>query len=75
MPVKHSGNVSLEQITDIARTMRPRSMARHLSGTVKEILGTAQSLGCTVEQQHPHDIIDQINDGTITIPDVSIPLQ
>nr|AGH70159.1 60S ribosomal protein L12b [Placozoa sp. H4] len=67
--IKHSGNVSLEQITDIARTMRPRSMARHLSGTVKEILGTAQSLGCTVEQQHPHDIIDQINDGTLTIPD------
>lgn len=43
-------------------------MAHYLSGTVKEILGTCQSVGCTVEKQPPHDIIDQINDGEITIP-------
>ncbi len=39
--VKHSGNITLDQIIDIARIMRPRSMAKTLSGTVKEILGTA----------------------------------
>ena len=47
--------------------MRPRSMSRHLSGTVKEILGTCQSVGCTVEGQLPHDIIDKISDGEIEI--------
>ena len=47
--------------------MRPRSMARKLEGTVKEILGTAQSVGCTVEGQPPHDIIDKINDNEIEI--------
>ncbi len=47
--------------------MRPRSMARKLEGTVKEILGTAQSVGCTVEGQPPHDIIDKINDKEIEI--------
>ena len=47
--------------------MRPRSMARKLEGTVKEILGTCQSVGCTVEGQPPHDIIDKINDGEIEI--------
>ncbi len=26
--VKHNGNISLEQLYDIARTMRPRSMAK-----------------------------------------------
>ncbi|EDV29420.1 60S ribosomal protein L12 [Trichoplax sp. H2] len=67
--ILHTGNVPLDQIIDIARTMRPRSMARKLEGTVKEILGTAQSLGCTVEQQHPHDVIDGINDGSIAIPE------
>ncbi|CAI8026274.1 60S ribosomal protein L12 [Geodia barretti] len=67
--VKHSGDLTLEKIIDIARTMRPRSMARHLSGTVKEILGTCQSVGCTVEGSHPHDKVDDINDGTISIPD------
>lgn len=46
-------------------------MARKLEGTVKEILGTAQSVGCTIEGQAPHDIIDKINDNEIEIPDVS----
>ncbi|KAK6016057.1 hypothetical protein OSTOST_18463 [Ostertagia ostertagi] len=48
--------------------MRPRSMARKLEGTVKEILGTAQSVGCTIDGQHPHDIIEQIASGEIEIP-------
>ena len=65
--VKHSGNITLDNIKEIARTMRPRSMARKLEGTVKEILGTCQSVGCTVEGQPPHDIIEQINDGEIEI--------
>lgn len=59
----------MDQIIEIARTMRPRSMARKLEGTVKEILGTAQSVGCTVEGQPPHDIIDKINDNEIEIED------
>lgn len=43
-------------------------MARELSGTVREILGTAQSVGCTVDGRPPHDIIDDINDGSIEVP-------
>lgn len=66
--VQHKGNLTMDQVTDIARIMRPRSMARHLSGTVKEILGTCQSVGCTVDGSHPHDKIDEINDGSLTIP-------
>lgn len=58
----------MDQVLDIARIMRPRSMARYLSGTVKEILGTCQSVGCTVDGSHPHDKIDEINDGSLTIP-------
>ena len=58
----------MDQAIDIARTMRPRSMSRLLAGTVKEILGTAQSVGCTVDGSHPHDKIDEINEGTLTIP-------
>ena len=58
----------MDQVIEIARTMRDRSMARHLSGTVKEILGTAQSVGCTIDGAHPHDKVDEINDGTLVIP-------
>ncbi|XP_072045336.1 large ribosomal subunit protein uL11-like [Amphiura filiformis] len=67
--VQHNGNVSLDEIITIARTMRERSLARDLAGTVKEILGTAQSVGCTVEGSHPHDVIESINDGETEIPE------
>jgi large subunit ribosomal protein L12e len=82
--VKHGGDLTLDQIINIARQMRPRSMAKKLEGTVKEILGlcsssssyecalvagTAQSVGCRVNGQHPHDIVDSIRNGEIEIPD------
>ena len=67
--VKHSGNISLDDCVEIARIMRPRSRAKTLAGTVKEILGTAKSTGCTVEGEDPQDIQEQIEDGTITVPD------
>merc|ERR1712167_485087 len=55
--IQHTGNIPLADIITIARTMRERSMARELVGTVKEVLGTAQSTGCNVEGRNPHDII------------------
>ncbi|XP_043847003.1 60S ribosomal protein L12-like [Dromiciops gliroides] len=49
--IKPSGNISLDEIINIAQQMRHRSLARELSGTIKEILGTAQSVGCNIEWQ------------------------
>mgnify|MGYP003572533747 FL=1 len=66
--VKHSGNLAFDEILTIARAMRERSMARKLEGTVKEVLGTAQSVGCTVDGMGPHDVIDKINDGEYEVP-------
>jgi large subunit ribosomal protein L12e len=67
--IKHSGNLSFDEIINIARVMRPRSMARTMAGTVKEILGTCQSVGCTVEGSHPHDVIDKVNAGELEVPE------
>lgn len=67
--VVHNGNLTLDNVIDIARTMRERSMARKLSGTVKEILGTCNSIGCTVNGESPRDIQSQIDDGSIEIPE------
>lgn len=67
--VKHSGNVSMEEVINIARTMRVRSMAKTLTGTVKEILGTAQSVGCTVEGMTPAEVQESINNGEVEVPD------
>ena len=66
--IVHSGNVTLDQIIDIARTMRERSMAKTLAGTVKEILGTAFSIGCTVNGESPRDVQTGIDDGEVDIP-------
>lgn len=67
--IKHSGSISFDDVLSIARTMRPRSMAKTLSGTVKEILGSAQSVGCLIDGQHPHSIIEKINAGEMDVPD------
>mgnify|MGYP000846939226 CR=1 FL=1 len=37
--IKHNGNISLDDVIEIAKVMKPRSMAKDLSGIVKEILG------------------------------------
>ena len=71
LPVKHNGNITMDEVIDIARIMRPRSMAKTLAGVCKEILGTAQSVGCTVDGDHPHDVIDNINSGEVEVPEVS----
>ncbi|KAM7241714.1 hypothetical protein CapIbe_006185 [Capra ibex] len=43
-------------------------LARELSGTIKEILGTAQCVGCNVDGHHLYDIIDGINSGAVECP-------
>ncbi|ODV59162.1 60S ribosomal protein uL11 ASCRUDRAFT_49479 [Ascoidea rubescens DSM 1968] len=67
--IKHSGNIALDQIIEIARTMTSKSFGKNLTSVTKEILGTAQSVGCRVDGQNPHDIIDGINSGDIEIPE------
>ncbi|KAI8975812.1 60S ribosomal protein L12 [Trametes punicea] len=67
--IKHNGNVTFDEILDIARTMRSKSLAKNLANGAKEILGTAQSIGCTVDGQAPHDVIEAINNGEIEVPD------
>jgi len=44
-------------------------LAKNLAGTVKEMLGTAQSIGCTIDGRPPHDIIEGIDSGDIEVPD------
>ncbi|XP_028775203.1 60S ribosomal protein L12 [Neltuma alba] len=66
--IKHNGNISLDDVIEIAKIMRPRSMAKDLSGTVKEILGTCVSVGCTVDGKDPKDLQQEITDGDVEVP-------
>jgi ribosomal protein L11 len=63
--IKHSGNVPLDEVIEIARTMKYKSLSKTLSGGVKEILGTAFSVGCRVDGRSPKDISDDIDAGEI----------
>ena len=38
---------------ETAKVTCPRSMAKDLSGTVKEIFGTCVSVGCTIDAKDP----------------------
>ncbi|CAJ1968518.1 unnamed protein product [Sphenostylis stenocarpa] len=66
--IKHNGNISLDDVIEIARVMSPRSMAKDLSGTIKEILGTCVSVGCTVDGKDPKDLQQEITDGDVEVP-------
>jgi large subunit ribosomal protein L12e len=70
--VKHSGNIPFDEIIEIARKMRFKSMAKELSGTVKEVLGTCFSVGCTVDGQSPYDVTQKINDGELSVPVIGL---
>ncbi|EGD80582.1 60S ribosomal protein L12 [Salpingoeca rosetta] len=71
--IAHDGNITYDDVYEVAKIMRPRSMARKMSGTVKEILGTAQSVGCTVDGRHPHDLIEDIDSGALVVEDYDAP--
>lgn len=45
--IKRNGSISLDDVVEIARVMRPRSVAKDLAGTVKEILGNCVSVALT----------------------------
>ena len=47
--------------------MQPRSYAKELKGVVREILGTAFSVGCTVDGQSPQDISAKVASGEIQV--------
>jgi large subunit ribosomal protein L12e len=66
--IKHSGNLTKEQIFKVATAMRSRSMAKTMAGTVKEILGTCVGIGCTVEGRNPRELQAEIDQGIFVVP-------
>ena len=65
--VTHTGKLTMDQVIEIAKIMRPKSYAAEFVGTVKEILGTCLSVGCNVEGQSPKDIQKKIDAGQIEV--------
>ena len=65
--IKHDGNLTLEQVVKVAKIMETRSMSKEFKGTVKQMLGTCVSIGCTVNKESPKTIIEKIDQGIIEV--------
>ena len=65
--VKHNGNLKIDDIVDIAKKLRPKSFAKEFKGTVKEVVGTCVSIGCTIDGKSPKEIVSLIDDGELEI--------
>lgn len=65
--MKHNGNVKLDDVVDIAKKLRPKSMAVDFAGTVKEVLGTCVSLGCTVDGKSAKEVTALIDNNEIEV--------
>lgn len=63
VPQLHNGSLSLNALFKVAAEVRPRSRSATMKGTVKEVLGTALSVGCFIEGKHPKDVTAAINAG------------
>lgn len=63
----HNGKIKFDDVIEIAKKMRAKSYSAAFSGTVKEILGTCVSIGCTVDGEHPTKIQAKIDAGEIEV--------
>jgi large subunit ribosomal protein L12e len=57
----------MDDIVEIAKKLRAKSMAIEFKGTVKEVLGTCVSLGCTVDGKGPKEVTALIDAGEIDV--------
>ena len=65
--IKHNGNLKLDDIIEIAKKLRTKSYAVEFKGTVKEVIGTCVSIGCTIDGKKPKELFPLIDAGEIEI--------
>jgi len=57
------GNLSMQQVISIAKKKQQASLAKSLTSIVNEILGTCTSMGVSVENSDPKEIIKKVKKG------------
>jgi large subunit ribosomal protein L12e len=65
--IKHSGNIPFSEILKIAKEAQVSSMAKDLKGVVLEVLGTATSIGCTIDSDTPQNIQAKVKAGKLQV--------
>merc|ERR1719229_2229947 len=67
--IKHSDTLTKQQLFDVVRQMRSKSLAKEFKGTVKEVLGTCNAIGCTVEGMKPMALQAAIDEDEFECPE------
>ncbi|NJE25403.1 50S ribosomal protein L11 [Thermococcus sp. MV5] len=57
------GNLTMEQVIRIARAKKQQMLAADLKAAVKEVIGTALSMGVTIEGKDPREVQKEIDEG------------
>ncbi|MGC9112220.1 50S ribosomal protein L11 [Acidilobus sp.] len=60
---KKIGNVSFESIVKVSLMVKPKITAKTLKSAVKSVLGTAKSIGLTVDNKDPKEVIKDVDAG------------
>ena len=60
---KKVGDVKFESIIRVALMVKPKLTAKTLKAAVKSVLGTARSVGLTVDGKDPKDVIKEVDSG------------
>jgi large subunit ribosomal protein L11 len=58
-----SGNITFDQVIKIAKMKKDSMLAIDLRAAVKEAIGTCVSMGLTIDDEEPKEIIKAINEG------------
>lgn len=65
--IKHNGNIKLSDVIEIAKKLKHKSMSIDFKGTVKQVLGTAVSIGCTIDGKSPKEMTALIDAGEVDV--------
>jgi large subunit ribosomal protein L11 len=60
---KKAGNLTLEQVVNVANAKKDIFLAKNFKNAVKSVIGTALSVGATVEGEDPRVIQKKIDNG------------
>ena len=62
-----SGNISFDKVLKIAKLVHEegKSLSKDFTGTVKQVVGSCLSCGCTIDGESPKAVTAKINSGEI----------
>jgi large subunit ribosomal protein L11 len=60
---EYVGNLTMDQVISIAKKRQTSTYAKTIKSSVKEVLGTCQSMGITIEDKIAKDIAKEVREG------------